>query len=288
MKVLTLLLAMLASVCAFAQIGVKLESNHPAYLRYEPIRLKVTLTNMSGNTLIFGGKEAHEKGSLTFHVSSLSGRHVRPLDLNANPLSNVIMAPNESKVLFVRFNNLYNVQREDTYTVTAIAEHSRLPTRYKSNTLTLDVRDGIKEDERTMGLPSANSHDMIQMINFVLLRFRDTDGSLYCLRAEDANKVYGTFRVGPYIGGGRKPQMEVENGHTLHVLLQVAPRLYCYTTYSAARKEIKKRQEVYYVADGGVPRLGRETGFLKVHNVRVARRGVDYNKVDDTPFGDEE
>lgn len=283
-----LLFALLASVCSWAQISLKLESNHPAYLRYEPIRLRVTITNLSGNTLIFGGEKAHEKGSLIFHVSSISGRHVKPLDLNANPLSNLIMAPNETKMLYLRFNNLFNLQREDGYTVTAIVEHSRLPVRYKSNTLNFEIRDGIKEDECTMGLPSSNAHDMIQMINFVLLRFRDTEGSLYCLRAEDSKKVYGTFRVGPFIGGGQKPQMEVENGHTLHLLLQVAPRLYCYSTYSAANREVKKRQEIYYVANGGVPRLGRETGFLKVHNVRVARRGADYNKVDEPPFGDEE
>lgn len=276
------------SVVLHGQIAVSLESNHPAYLRYEPVRLRITLTNQSGNTLVFGGSTARETGRLLFNVSSLSGRNVRHLDMNANPLSDVIMAPGESKVLYLRLNSLFDIQREDTYTITAVVSHSRLDSRYKSNTLTLEVRDGLEEETRYIGLPSSNSYDKIQKIHFVLLRFRDVEGSLYCLRAEDDRKVYGTFRVGPYIMGGLKPQMEVENGNTLHLLLQVAPRLYCYTTYSVLKNEIRKRQEVYYSAvPGRTPRLGRETGYLKVHNVILARLGKDYNKEPEKPFGDE-
>lgn len=287
-KRLAMALVLLAGCFASAQIGLKLESNNASYLRYEAVRLRVTLTNLSGNTLIFGGDAAHESGSLVFNVTSLSGRHVRNLDLRANPLSNVIMAPGESKVLYVRLNTMFDLNREDTYTVTAVASHNRMDSRYKSNTLTLEIRDGMVEDERLVGLPAANANDKIRKMRFVLVRFRDVSGYLYCLRAEDDRKVYGTFRIAPYIMGGMKPQMELENGNTLHVLLQCAPRLYSYTTYSIGKSGVKQRQDVYYSAMGGNPRLSRETGFLKVHNVRLAQKGKDYNRAAPVPFGDEE
>lgn len=289
MKKLACLLALLASAtCAWAQISIQLESNAPAYLRYEPVRLRVTLTNLSGNTLIFSGDSEYETGSLYFHIQGNSGRHVRNLDLQANPLKNTILAPNETKVLYVRLNSLFDIQREDTYHITAIVEHNRMEARYKSKSLMLEIRDGEVLETQTAGLPTALSQDRIRRIRFSLIRFRDVEGFLYCLRAEDERKVYATFRIGPYIMGGIKPQMAVESGNTLHLLLQIAPRLYSYTTYSISAKGIRQRQNMYYVANGGIPRLSRETGFLKVHNVRLALRGRDYNEPFVKPFGDED
>ncbi|MGN0877930.1 MAG: hypothetical protein ACI4WT_00570 [Oligosphaeraceae bacterium] len=289
MRRLAFLLALLAGAgCALAQIAVQLESSAPAYLRYEPVRLRVTLTNMSGNTLIFSGDSDYEKGSLYFHVQGASGRHVRSLDLKANPLQNVIMAPNETKVLYVRLNKLFDIQREDTYHITAFVEHSRMGSRYKSKPLMLEIRDGEVLDTQVAGLPTAMQQDRIRSIRFSLIRFRDIEGYLYCLRAEDDAKVYATFRIGPYIMGGMKPQMAVESGNALHLLLQIAPRLYSYTTYSISAKGVRQRQNIYYTAAGGNPRLSRETGYLKVHNVRMAVKGKDYMEPFIKPFGDED
>lgn len=287
MKHCLLVLVMLIATAAQAQIGLKLESNHDAYLRYEPIRLRITVRNLSGNTLVFGGENTRENGNLILDVKSLSGRNVRNLDLKANPMSNLIMAPGEERVLYMRLNTLFDVQREDTYTVRAIINHKRLPTKYRSDALTLEVRDGMLVQDRTVGLPSAQSNDMIESMKLSLLRYNGNDGSLYCLRADDRMRVYGTFRLGPFIMGGQEPQMEIENGNSVHILLQVAPRLFSYTTFSIGRREIKKRQEIYYTAAGGLPRLSRETGYLKVHNVALAQVGKDFNQQFEKPFGDE-
>ena len=107
------------------------------------------------------------------------------------------------------------------------------------------------------------------------MRFNDGKREIYCLRIEDENCVYGTFRVGPYIAG-REPQLDADGASAIHVFIQVAPKLYSYAVYSIIGGEAKIRQQRYFVPDNGVPTLSRTTGYFKVLYARQAIEGVDF------------
>jgi hypothetical protein len=168
------------------------------------------------------------------------------------------------------------LQREGAYTVTAQIGHRRLPNDYQSNPITFEVREGIPVITRNLGLPSSSPTAVIRAMKVSLLLFNDGKGSVYCLRVEDENNVYGTIRLGPQISGA-PPQLDADASSDVHVLFQTAPRLYSYSVYSILDGDVRLRQQRYYVSDEGIPRLSREPGYLKVVNGRPAVPGKDYN-----------
>ena len=68
---------MLFGMGAHAQLGMKLESEQNCYLRYERVKLRLTVRNYSGNTLVFGGADSTEQGKLTFVVRRQNGQMVK-------------------------------------------------------------------------------------------------------------------------------------------------------------------------------------------------------------------
>lgn len=274
-----LLLLVLAHNAA-AQIGLRLDAKFKRYLRYEKIDLTLLIHNYSGNTLIFGGEDLQDSGKLTFTIDTQSRNIVSLLDPNANPLRGIILRPGERRELTLTLNALYDLQREDVYTVSANVEHARLPNIHQSNATTFEVREGTRILEKNIGLPADNDTALIASLQVSLMLFNDGIGTIYCLRVEDDDNVYGTFRIGPYISGSQ-PQMDADSSSAIHVLVQVRPRLYSYAIYSMVADEVKLRQQQYYVSETGIPTLSRDTGYLKVLYGRLAREGVDYELTDD-------
>jgi hypothetical protein len=274
------LLLLLLAPDASAQIGLRLDAKFKRYLRYEKIDLTLLIHNYSGNTLIFGGEDMQDNGKLSFTIDTQSRQLVSALDPTANPLRGIILRPGERRELTLTLNALYDLQREDVYTVCANIEHARLPNIHQSEACTFEVREGTRLLEKNIGLPAANDSAMIASLQVSLMLFNDGIGTIYCLRAEDDEHVYGTFRIGPYISGS-KPQMDADSSSAIHVLVQVRPRLYSYAIYSMVAGEVKLRQQQYYVSETGIPTLSRDTGYLKVLYGRLAREGVDYELRDD-------
>ncbi|NLG15620.1 MAG: hypothetical protein GX561_15630 [Lentisphaerae bacterium] len=265
-------------VCGFAsaQLGLKLESEQSCYMRYEQIKLRLTIRNYSGNTLVFGGADSTERGRLSFVIRNQANQLVTSLDPKANPLQDMILSPGMSRELTLIINSLFDMQRADTYKIEAHVEHYRLPHICASEPILVDVREGIVWKERVVGLPMRDGASAINSVQVKLMQFTDSIGSIWCLRVEDDEHVYGTFRLGPYMSSST-PQMDADGGSAIHILIQVSPRLYSYTVYSMIGEVVKLRQQVYYVAEGGYPQLSRASGYLKVINARVAKLGTDYN-----------
>lgn len=272
-----LLLMLLMTVSLYAQVGMNLKADKERYLRYEPIEVKLTLRNYSGNTLIFGKSEEGEKDQsfLRFYVKSHDGSSVRPLSTVINPLEDMVFAPGETKELSLRVNDFYDMQKEDFYNVTAVVEHKRMPKAYSSNPISFEVREGTIILTKTIGMPTEKEEDAIKSINASLMRFNDGTDDIYCLRIDDDKLVYGTFRIGPCITGST-PQLDADGASAIHVLVQVRPRLYCYSIYSIIQGVAKLRQQRYYKPDNGVPTLSRATGYLKVLYAVQAVEGTDF------------
>ncbi len=269
---LVFLVAGVASVQA--QVGMRLTAEHQRYLRYEPIELTLTLRNYSGNTLIFGDQDG-TRGSLDFIIESQTQRVTAQLDPDVNPIADIILAAGASRELKIILNQLFDMQRNDVYKITAVLEHQRLPQAYVSDVVTLEVREGTVVTERVIGIPVASEREQIRSLKVSLMLFHESYGTIYCLRVEDDEHVYGTFRVGPYISGS-KPQLDADGSSAIHVLVQVRPRLYSYAVYGLVGDAVKLRQQRYYKPSGGVPTLSRDPGYLKILNVSPAIEGVDF------------
>ena len=117
---------MLLGMGAHAQLGMKLEAEQNCYLRYERVKLRLTVRNYSGNTLVFGGENSTEQGKLTFVIRRQSGQLVKCLDPSANPMEDIILAPGLNRQLVLDINTLFDMQRPDVYKIEARISHHRL------------------------------------------------------------------------------------------------------------------------------------------------------------------
>lgn len=266
---------------AYGQIGIWVSADHKHYLRYEPVEVAVTLRNYSGNTLVFGGADGGAdggaQGGLHFLVERANGAMLKPFDKSFNPVEDLILGAGETRRLVFALNTMYDLQREGSYRIRAQIGHSRLPNDYRSDPLSLDVRDGVPIIERNIGLPASDTAGTITAIKVSLLLFHDGEQGLYCLRAEDEKTVYGTVRLGPQIIGSQ-PSMDADAASDVHVLIQIRARLFVYAVYSLSRKGMQLRQKQYYKPDEFGPRLTRAPGYLKIIGGTLARQGVDFEE----------
>ena len=156
-----------------AQVTMQLKAENARYLRYEIINLRLIINNSSGNTLIFSDQEGAGGGRLFFAVNEHSGKVARAIDAQANPIADLILAPGESRELQISINMLHDMQKEGVYSITAYLNHSRLPRTHLSNTINVEVIEGSRILERSVGLPSQSSSDIIKSMRLILLLFPD-------------------------------------------------------------------------------------------------------------------
>ncbi len=273
-------LCLLALLCLAlplsAQIALDLQVSQQRYLRYEPIRLTLTVHNLSGNTLEFDTTKSGSGGRIAFKVDTASGRPARLLNPLLNPAQGLLLAPGESRAVEILLNQHYDMQREDGYTVQALLDHDRLPRRHISPPVRVEVQDGLPILVKNIGLPTDRATGLIKTIQLSLLRFADVEEDIYALRAEDDENVYAVHRLGSFIDG-EAPQLELDGDSLVHVLLQIRPRLYVYYIFGFEGRNPMLRQKRFYVsADGMAPSLNRETGYLRVIHGQLAREGIDY------------
>lgn len=273
----TLLALSLLAPRLSAQIALQFEAEKPRYLCYEPVHVFLTVSNLSGNTLIFGGDTTATKGSISFKIECASGRHCKAIANMGNPAEGLQLGPGESKRIDIIINQYYNFQREDVYNVTALLNHGRLPRTHISQPIQIAVQDGLPILSKNIGLPSENGDNtVIKSVQINLLRFADIDEDIYALRVEDTENVYSTFRLGSFIDG-EKPQVEVDGNSLVHILLQVRPRLFVYFVFGFRGRNLQLLQKRFYTsADGAPPTLSKATGYFRIEHGRVAREGLDY------------
>ena len=273
-----LLLSLMLGIHASAQIALQLEAQKSRYLCFEPVHVLLTVSNLSGNTLVFDGDTRAKQGSISFKIDCTSGRNCKAIANLGNPADGLQLAPGESKTLDIILNQFFNFQREDVYNVTAMLNHGRLPRTHVSLPVQIEVQDGLPILVRNIGLPAegGNEEIVIKSIQLSLLRFSDVDEDIYALRAEDTENVYATFRLGSYIDG-EKPQLEVDGNSLVHVLVQVRPKLFIYFVFRFRGRNMQLIQKKFYVsADGVPPTLSKTEGYFRIEHGRIAQEGIDY------------
>ncbi len=273
-RLLLFALTVWAVSAAQGQLSVALKADRKHYLRYEPIAVTVQLRNYSGNTLIFGDDEGANRGYLRFIVERPEGQEMRPTSRGVNPVADLILGAGESRQIELNLNHFFDLRAEGSYVVTAQIGHQRLPSDFRSQPISIDVREGVPVITRSLGLPQVDGGASIKALTASLLLFHDGEGWQYCLRAETDDAVLGTVRLGPQISGSQ-PQMDADAASDIHVLVQVQSRLYLYAVYGLSDTGVRLRQQRYYKPDEYGPRLTQAPGYLKVVGGSVAQEGVD-------------
>ena len=160
LRLVVVTLALLAAA-VHAKIALRLTAEKPRYLRYGPIPLILQVTNLSGNTLSFGGDLPRERnrGSVTFRVEASGGRNVAQFTLMDNPANGLKLGPGQTRELRIIINQFYEMQKEDKYAVTAYLSHPRLPSIHLSKPVHIEVYDGTPLLVQTIGMPSKSDTD---------------------------------------------------------------------------------------------------------------------------------
>lgn len=274
LRLMALLGAMVGSLVgtASAQVAVEMKTDRASYLKYEPIRVAVTLHNHSGNALIFG--TGGNEGRLRFIVEGRNGLELQPREKNVNPAAGLVLGAGEAKMLDLQLNTLYPLEGENHYTIKAQVEHPRLAKNYRGEPRTFDVVAGTDVWTREMGVPTQSDATPIRVKKVALCVFGEKGNDQYALRLEDDDVVFGVVRLGPRIGGAQ-PQCDVDAGSNIHSLVMIRPRFFEYKIHD---NTLHLRQTQYYVTDVNIPSLQRDpdVGRVRVTGGRLAVKGQDY------------
>lgn len=277
----TAILAGFLSLPAAAQIGINLKTDRAKYFRYEPIQADVTLRNVTGNPLLFGEGDAQE-GYLKITIEDAQGAQLIADDPKINPAAGLILGAGETKSVTIMLNELFDLQKEGSYTVRAVVGHARLANDFRSDPVTVTVTAGRLVWSRGFGIPTTDSTKPIVSRKASLFLFPDQKHDLYALFLEDDRVVYGVVRLGPRISGAT-PQCDVDALSNIHVLVMTKPRLVDYQVYDS---NLRLKQRRFYMVDSSVPMLQRDpdVGRVMVVGGRLAQEGTDYT-LEDTKEG---
>lgn len=274
------LVCLLTTAQAFAQISVELDLDRQNYIRYEPVSATVTLRNNTGNTLLFGSKDAPDGagGYLRFQAFRGGGLQQVRVEHDTNPAEDLILGPGETRTLTIRINSIVDMSQVGTYTLSVRVGHPRLRQDYLSQPVPIDIRRGTPIWSHQIGVPQDSTTDIIPTRTVSLLRFRKKDGESYAMRLEDDENVFGIARLGPYLAGA-EPDCHIDAMSNIHLLFQIHPRLYSYRIYSV---NMELKQNLYYIMKGSIPRLKRdkELGSVRVVGGQRAVPGKDYRIAD--------
>ncbi len=263
---------------ASAALGIDIAADRRRYVRYEPINLTIRLRNDTGNVLDFGAND-RRVGHLKLEIRDGEGNPARATRDPNHLVDHLRLPAGASKHLTLALNNYFALTRQADYTVHAEIGHSRLSHDYRSNRLTLEVRNAFPVWERKFGLPGHDEDQAIVNRKASLLRFQEKDGEIYCLRIEDDNYVYSIQRIARHIIGAR-PRGDVDAIGNIHIFIRIKSRIFMHQAYDH-QGELK--QERYYTFDNSAPTLFRDqrTGTMQVIGGRPAIRGVDYAMPED-------
>jgi hypothetical protein len=258
---------------ASAQLGIELKLDRQYYLSYEVVSATVTLRNYTGNTLIFGGTGPGEKGSFLHFLMRRGSEKLMPVTQGAKPLGDLILGAGETRRVTLVLNDLYNLQPDGKYVVSAQIGHFRLPQDYRSAEQHFEVSRGTMVWNRTVGVPGADAAARIESRQVSLLLLRERLGSVYCLRIENEQMVFAVIRLGAQFMGSA-PEIDIDAVSNIHVLFQLRSRLFAHRVYDCRGRV---REDKHFLMEKTVPHLYRDAELGRI----MVQGGSPWNKKDD-------
>jgi hypothetical protein len=263
---------------ASAQLGIELKLDRQYYLSYEVVSATVTLRNYTGNTLIFGGGGAGEKGSFLHFLVRRGAEKLVPVMQGAKPLGDLILGAGETRRVTLVLNDLYNLQADGKYVVSAQIGHFRLPQDYRSDERHFEVSRGTMVWSRTVGVPGADAAARIESRQVSLLLLRERVGSVYCLRIENEQMVFAVLRLGAKFMGS-EPEIDIDAVSNIHILFQLDTRHFAHRVYDC---QGQVREDKHYLMEKTVPHLYRDVELGRI----MVSGGTPWNKKVDGRLGE--
>lgn len=228
-----MLLVLAAVSPVFAQLAMVLTPNQSAYMQYEPIYMHLRIRNDSGRPVVFGTNRKLQ-AKLYFEVTDLRGKVMEDLSGKAIILTKgKVINPGQIGDIILKFSNFCNLTRKGHYRIHAYISHPLFKEQFKSNDVRIEIASGVQIWSRTLGIPDGKISASGKVIStdstrtFSIRKLIDGKGQYYYCILEDNKQIYQVFRMGPAIGID-KPECIVDMSGALHILTNIAPKIYKY------------------------------------------------------------
>ena len=225
-RVVFLLVAALAGVFgagAQAQVTVEARISRDTFLLYEPLRVLVTVHNISGRPVQLD--EVEGQHWLDFTISYEDGREVLCL-ARLQPEGVVTIHPGQAITRTVDLLPLYDVRARGDYRVQAAVNNGGV--RTLSAPLRLNIIQGREIWSQTVGLPASEDQpEEYRTFSLQTRRGGQADNLYVCVRDDKKGIVYGLLEMGSYIPLGN-PNVRFDKNACLHLLYQAGPRAFGY------------------------------------------------------------
>ncbi len=231
------------------QVSVNLELARRTYLNGEPIPVKVSITNLSGNELVFQGSK--QNPWIDFIVKSSRGVPLNPV--GAPAFGAVKIPAGKTFARTIDLTQIFGFSELGNFSIYSIV---RLPNQrtggFQSRRLLFNISTARPTWSQVVGVPGKPgvSHE------FRLVRFSaDRKDYLYAQIADPkTGRILRTHRLGEALSL-RKPTVAVDSGLTMHVLYLSTPSFWGHAKISAEGKLLGV--DLYRPGPGGAPRLAR-------------------------------
>ena len=221
------------------QVSVDVVLDQGQFLRDESLRLKVRITNLSGQTLRLG----EDNTWLTFVVESRGGSSVTKF--GQVPVAGEFEV--ESATVVSRSVDLmpyYDFSQPGRYTVSATVKIKQWDREIASKPRDFDIVRGSKIWEQDFGVPTPVGEPEGRKYALQLAPFFK-ERKLY-LRLTDVSesRVFRVFPLGETVSFGR-PETQLDKASNLHVLFQTGAQSFSYNVVNPIGEVLMRQAYVY-------------------------------------------
>lgn len=282
LKIFVLLVAALAAIPSYAQLGLRLTMNRNVYMRFEPVYACVTIKNDSGRALVFGS-DPRLQGFIYFEIRDRNGNLVTKYPGRDISSTGLVLQAGEVRSIILPVNEYYDLTRPGDYSIHVRIAHNMLAHEFRSaGECIFQVTEGAVVWKNTVGVPEldeqgevdANTTKPAKERTYFVKELDDPPNRYYYLVVEDQNKIYGVTRIGN-VFGVEKFQAEVDMLGRIHLLMPVAPRIFHYLSFSI---DGMNTINTYWRTTDTIPTLIRDrtSGIVKRIGGIQAKAGVDF------------
>lgn len=226
------------------------------FLRDEAVRVKVRVTNRSGQTLRLGD----DAEWLSFSVEGVEG--ARAVQLSDPPVAGAFTL--ESSRMATRTVNLapyFDLTQPGRYAVTATVRVKEWNEELSSRPQPIEIVRGLKVWEQVFGVPSTGGSPELRKYSLQQASYlKQLQLYVRVSDAEDAH-VLRVFPLGPLVSFG-VPESQVDRQSQLHVLFQTGARAFSYNVVTPDAEVVLRQTHEYA---GTRPHLSKgEDGKISV------------------------
>lgn len=249
------------ALTAQAQVQVDISLKRSLYIRYEPILVTVTITNMTGAELSLADSGPHKWFGL--QIETLDGR---PIQAAGGEYLNqpIELGPQQKISRTVNLTPIFAISEFGSYRVRATVFSQQTNRFFTSPALNFEISEGRLMWQKTVGVPEGTVGAGTSR-TVTLLSHRLPQSTYLYIRIEDphAGTVYCTHQLGKFLTFG-SPNVMLDRMNNVHILQSVAPKAYTYSKIGLsgevldrkAYNEFSTRPALRRGSDGSVVVIG--------------------------------